>query len=74
MENVEIALKSDNGNTVGYINLTNSFTKAVLGKSANNVTFEEVTSINNGDFLSYLHGLTICISTSAKENVPLEEF
>ena len=70
-----IRILSTNGNTVAFINLSNQFTKALLGKPAQEATFEEVASIDSGHFVEYLKGLEISLEkTQDKDNMSLEEF
>lgn len=67
-----ISLKSKSGNTVAFINLTDQFLKAVLGKSKANVTLDEVNSINSGDLAGYLSTLEIDIA-NVQDNQQITE-
>jgi len=57
-----ISLKSPTGNTVGFINLTPAFLRAVTGKQAEHCTVADVHSINNGKLMEYLNKMTLEIS------------
>ena len=50
----KISIKSENGNTIAFVNLTEAFLKAVTGKTKKTVTVDDIQSINNGHFMTYL--------------------
>ena len=56
-----IRLTSNTGNTVGFINLSSQFVKAVLQKDDLNVTVEDVQSINYNDFQTYIQNLNVSV-------------
>jgi hypothetical protein len=56
----KISLVTSNGNTVGFINLTQQFIKAVIGKQEEYVTLEDIIDIN-GDGTLYFKSLDILI-------------
>ena len=56
-----IRLTSNNGNTVGFVNLSQQFVKAVLRKDEYEVTANDVLSINYGDFATYLSNLDVVV-------------
>jgi len=58
-----IALKTANDNTVGFINLTSQFLKAVTGKQAEYITTADIEAINKGDLKAYIATLDIVISS-----------
>ena len=53
-----IQFKSKNGNIVGFLNLTNQFVKAVVGKSEETTTVADVLNID-GNFEDYIKSLVI---------------
>ena len=50
----KITIKSPQGNTVGFINLTDSFERATTGKDPRSVTTHDIAGINQGKILEYL--------------------
>jgi hypothetical protein len=48
----KISIKSQNGNTVGFINLSKNFLRATTGSEK--PSFDAVQAINNGKLLEYL--------------------
>jgi len=58
-----IAIKSANGNTIGYINLSNEFTKMVFAKRQGEVTVEDVLGVND-DFEAFIKSATIEVTAS----------
>lgn len=66
-----ISLKSDSGNTVAFVNLTEQFVKAVLNKPISEVSLEEISSIGKEGFERYLTSLTICVE-EVKSNEPID--
>jgi len=55
----KISIKSNNGNTVGFINLSKAFLRATC--ATEKPTFEQVASINKGNLLEYLATQTITL-------------
>jgi len=53
-----ISIKSANGNTIGFINLSNQFVSKVFGKTQGELTAEDVLSVN-GDFQEFIRQATI---------------
>ncbi len=71
----KISLKSPNGNTVAFVNLTSQFLKAVVGKTKQEVSVEDINSINNGDLVAYLASLTVAVeSVEPQEVISAEEY
>lgn len=66
-----ITLKAPSGNTVGYINLTSQFLKAVTGKQAEMVTVADIEGINDGRFQAYLDILTVEVSEVVPTGKPI---
>lgn len=56
----KISLVTPKGNTVGFINLTQQFIKAVIGKQEEYVTLEDIIGIN-GNGVLYFKSLDILI-------------
>lgn len=67
----KVSLKSANGNTVAFINFTEQFTKAVLGKTLSDVTLQEILGINNGEATKYLDSLEI-VFEDIKDEDPID--
>ena len=66
-----ISLKSEAGNTVAFVNLTEQFVKAVLNKPISEVSLEEISAIGKDGFAQYLASLTTCIE-EVKSNEPID--
>jgi hypothetical protein len=66
-----ISIKSKNGNTVGFINLSSQFLRAVLGINPDDVRAEDILTINNDDFASYIKSLDIEV-TSVEAGLPID--
>jgi len=72
-----ISLKSKTGNTVGFINLSQQFLRAVIHKDSDNVTVADLESIKLkgvSSFEEFLSSLTIEITEPTHEVVSAEEF
>jgi len=67
-----ISLKSSNGNTVGFINLSGQFLRAVVGKREDMITVADIENINDGDLQSYLSNLTIEVSGIELDKEPIK--
>lgn len=68
----KISLKSPNGNTAGFINLTDQFTNAVLGKQAENVTLADLVNFkapNFPDIQTFLASFTIVMEETLPKTV-----
>ena len=51
---IRLTSPNGNGNTVAYLNLTDSFCRATTGKYKDDIEVEDITAMNDGDFLSYI--------------------
>ena len=71
-----ISIKSPNGNTVGFINLSSQFIRSVIGKREEMITVADIEKINNGNFEEYLKKMHIEITgiQQDKEPIPAEEY
>lgn len=71
-----ISIKSPSGNTVGFINLSSQFIKAVIGKREDLVTIEDILKINNGNFEEYIKKMSIEVTGIElnKKPIPIEEY
>ena len=71
-----IALKSRTGNTVGFINLSSQFIKAVIGKQEELVTVADIEAINNGDFQRFIDSLEVEVNgiTHTKEKISASDY
>jgi len=70
-----IALKTTNGNTVGFINLSTKYIKAVIGKQPETVTATDVFNLNGGDFQGYLDTLLVEVTeTVPEEKIAIEDY
>ena len=65
----KISLVTQKGNTVGFINLSQQFVKAVIGKQEEYVTLEDIVGIN-GDGILYFKSLDILIE-EVEHNKPI---
>lgn len=67
-----ISLKSPNGNTVGFINLSSQFLKAVIGKQEETITASDILSINHEDFQGYIESLVVEVSETIGAQTPIK--
>jgi len=58
----KISIKSGNGNTVGFINLSKAFLRATC--ATEHPTFDQVQAINKGRLLEYLVAQTITLEAT----------
>ena len=65
----KVSLKSANGNTVAFLNFTDQFTKAVIGKSSHDITIDDINGINKGDVVTYLKALIIEVEAIKADEV-----
>jgi len=69
-----ISLVTPNGNTVGYINLSNAFIKVTQDKSPETMTVADVMNIN-GDFIKYLASLEVVVEeTKPTTKIEVEDY
>ena len=72
----KIVLKSPTGNTVGHINLTSQFLKAVTGKDEAYITLADIANIHDGNVLEYLAHLEFSLEPveAAKPKISANEY
>lgn len=71
----KISIKSDNGNTIAFVNLTDQFIKAVTGKTKKDVTFDDISKISNGQLMEFLlKNAFVLEPVEPEETITAEEF
>lgn len=67
-----ISLKSQSGNTIGFINLTSQFLRAMSDKQVENITVGDILALNNGDFEDYILSAEVHVEEVAGNGPTIE--